>query len=180
MKRSASLTLAAALLFVLSSGLVQAQEGSNPPGQASDGAGKRRRGGVDLGLTDAQKADLRQSAETTRHERVQKSADLRQAKQDLRSLLRAETVDETAVNAKLAEVQAAQGALMKLRIDSVLAMKRILTPEQQKKMAERREHRGEKVRHRIEKRRELRSKVRRHRHGAVSEPSLEDGGGAYN
>lgn len=89
----------------------------------------------DLGLTDVQKADLQKARETTRRERIRRTADLRIARLDLQSLLRAEKVDEKAVAAKLAEVQAAQGALLKLRVDSVLAMKKILTPEQQKKMA---------------------------------------------
>lgn len=88
-----------------------------------------------LGLTDVQKADLQKAREATRRERIRKTTDLRIARLDLRSLLRAEKVDEKAVAAKLAEAQAAQGALLKLRIDSVLAMKKILTPEQQKKMA---------------------------------------------
>jgi Spy/CpxP family protein refolding chaperone len=95
-----------------------------------------------LGLTEAQQADMRKMRETAQRDRLRKSTDLKIAAMDLKSLLRAEKVDEKAVATKLAEVQAARGALMKMRIDNTLAMKRILTPEQQKKMAELRAHRG--------------------------------------
>jgi Spy/CpxP family protein refolding chaperone len=91
---------------------------------------------AELGLTDVQQADIRKAMESARRDRLRKSTDLKIARMDLQSLLRAEKVDEKAVAAKLAEAQAAQGALMKLRVDTALAMKRILTPEQQKKLAE--------------------------------------------
>jgi Spy/CpxP family protein refolding chaperone len=95
-----------------------------------------------LGLTDAQQADIHKVREAAQRDRLRKSTDLKIAAMDLKSLLRADKVDEKAVATKLAEVQAARGALMKMRIDNTLAMKRILTPEQQKKMAELRAHRG--------------------------------------
>jgi len=105
---------------------------------------------AELGLSDVQKADIRKSVEGARRERLRKSTDLRIAQMDLRSLLRAEKVDEKAVASKLAEIQTAQGALMKVRVDSVLAMKRILTPEQQKTISELRQGRGHGVlRHRM-------------------------------
>ncbi len=96
---------------------------------------------VELGLTDVQQADLRKGMEGARRDRLRKSTDLKIARMDLQSLLRAEKVDEKAVSAKLAEAQAAQGALLKLRVDSALGVKRILTPEQQKKMNEMRDRR---------------------------------------
>ena len=97
---------------------------------------------TDLGLSDVQKSDIRKAMETAHRDRLRKSTDLKIASLDLRSLLRAERVDEKAIGVKLAEVQAAQGGLLKLRVDSALAMKRILTPEQQKKMSEMRGHGG--------------------------------------
>ena len=101
---------------------------------------------AELGLTEVQQADMRKAMETAHRDRLRKSADLKIAKFDLKSLLRAEKVDEKAVAAKLAEAQTAEGALMKLRVDTVLAMKRILTPEQQKKLQE---IRGENGRNRM-------------------------------
>jgi Spy/CpxP family protein refolding chaperone len=85
---------------------------------------------------------VRKVVEGARRDRLRKSTDLKIARMDLQSLLRAEKVDEKAIGAKLAEMQAAQGALLKIRVDSALAMKRILTPEQQKKLGEVRRERG--------------------------------------
>ena len=108
---------------------------------------------AELGLTDVQQADIRKARETAQRDRLRKSTDLKIANLDLKSLLRAEKVDEKAVAAKLAEAQAAQGALLKLRVDQALAMKRILTPEQQKKFAE---IRGEQGRARMGQRMKMR------------------------
>jgi Spy/CpxP family protein refolding chaperone len=91
---------------------------------------------AELGLSEAQRADIRKVVEGAKRDRLRKSTDLKIARMDLRSLLREEKVDERAVSGKLAEIQTVQGALLKSRVDSVLAMKRILTPEQQKKMGE--------------------------------------------
>ena len=103
---------------------------------------RRQAAKAELGLTDVQQADIQKAVETARRDRLRKSTDLKIAKMDLRSLLRAEKVDEKAIAAKLAEAQAADGALMKIKVDTALAMKRILTPEQQKKFAQMREGRG--------------------------------------
>jgi len=114
-----------------------------PEGGPMQGAMQRRQAAkAELGLTDVQQADLRKAKESARRDRLRKSTDLKIARMDLQSLLRAEKVDEKAVAAKLAEAQAAEGALMKLRVDTVLAVKRILTPEQQKKLAQMRGERG--------------------------------------
>lgn len=112
---------------------------------------------AELGLTDVQQADIRKAMETAHRDRLRKSTDLKIANLDLKSLLRAEKVDEKAVAAKLAEAQAAQGALLKLRVDTALAMKRILTPEQQKKFAE---IRGEQGRMRMGRRMKMRGMTR--------------------
>lgn len=157
MKTSLFIPTLAASLF-LSPALVAAQPQDAPPNRPNQGQGdvQMRRGPglgapmqqrrmamhADLGLTDVQKADLQKLRETSRKDRLRKSTDLKIARLDLHSLLRAEKVDEKAVAAKLAEVSAAQAAMLKLRVDSALAMKRILTPEQQKKMQSMRANRG--------------------------------------
>lgn len=157
MKRTLFLSSIGAALF-LAPVLLSAQSQETPSGRPNGrpGApGQFRRGNPDagpmergpamaprrdfraeLGLSEAQQADMRKTMENARKDRLRKSTDLRIANLDLRSLLRGEKVDEKAVAVKLAEAQAAQAALMKLRVDSAMAMKRILTPEQQKKLAE--------------------------------------------
>ena len=115
-----------------------------PMGQMGPMAPMKQRRDIkaELGLTDVQQADIRKAMETAQRDRLRKSTDLKIANLDLKSLLRAEKVDEKAIAAKLAEAQAAQGALLKLRVDRALAMKRVLTPEQQKKLAEIRSEQG--------------------------------------
>ncbi len=107
-----------------------------PGGQARPRTPGREMAWAELGLSEAQRADIRKVVEGAKRDRLRKSTDLKIARMDLRSLLREEKVDERAVSGKLAEIQTVQGALLKSRVDSVLAMKRILTPEQQKKMGE--------------------------------------------
>jgi len=136
-----------------------AAEVSTPNRQGSGHVRARRAPGAGLDLTEAQRAELRQNADAVRRERLIKNTDLRVARLDLRSLLRAKNVDEEAIAAKLADVQAAQGALLKVRVDSALAMRKILTPEQQKRMTN---MRGDRVNDRM--RRSLRDRGR-HRTG---------------
>lgn len=108
------------------------------PGQMGQMGPMRARRDIktELGLTEVQQADIRKATEAARRDRLRKSTDLKIANLDLKSLLRAEKVDEKAIAAKLAEAQAAQAALLKVRVDRALAMKRVLTPEQQKKLME--------------------------------------------
>lgn len=116
------------------------QAGGGPGAMA--GMHRRRDLKAELGLTDVQQADLRKAREAGQKDRVLKQAAARVARMELKSLLRADKVDEKAVAAKLAEVQAAQGALLRIRVDQALAMKRILTPEQQQKLQSIRGDRG--------------------------------------
>ena len=118
------------------------QERLAQAGERAQAARQRTSLAEELGLSDVQKADIRKSVETARRERLRKTTDLRIASMDLRSLMRADKVDDKAIAAKLAEIQAAQGALLKLRVDTALAMKKVLTPEQQNKAAELKRHRG--------------------------------------
>jgi protein CpxP len=133
-------------------------------GQAGMGMGmmqKRQSMKAELGLTDVQQADIRKVRENAQRDRLRKATDFKIASLDLKSLLRAEKVDEKAVAAKLADVQAAQGALLKVRVDTALAMKRILTPEQQKKMSEMRGQHGAAMGQRMGQRHNMRGAMGR-------------------
>ena len=178
MKRNISLvSTAVALLFGGVLAFAQTQDTSGAAPRSHRGANregvlgkmKERREAfkADLALTDAQSADIQKMREASRQSRQANRAAMQAARNDLRTLLSAEVVDERAVNAKVAEIQAAEGARVRLGVDSVLSLKRILTPEQQKKMAERREQRqanrarmgakgqrlGDRLRQRMQKRR---------------------------
>jgi Spy/CpxP family protein refolding chaperone len=95
----------------------------------------------ELGLSDQQAGELKKMWSDERKESVRRRADLRIARMELEELLDAPTVDEKAVAAKVKAVTDLQAAELKSRTDRRLAVKRILTPEQQQKMKElRREH----------------------------------------
>lgn len=124
--------------------MMKRHQAAGGPG-AMAGMRQRRDLKAEIGLTDVQQADLRKAREAGQKDRILKQAAARVARMELQSLLRADKVDEKAVAAKLAEVQAAQGALLKIRVDQALAMKRILTPEQQKKLQSIRGDRGHRM-----------------------------------
>jgi len=95
-----------------------------------------------LGLTDAQVADLRKLRAEGQKKRIQAHADAKVARLELRELLLAKTVDESAVRAKGKQVADLQSAMASERLESRLAMRRILTAEQAEKMMQLREGRS--------------------------------------
>jgi Spy/CpxP family protein refolding chaperone len=101
----------------------------------------------EVGLNDGQVDQLEKLWTDQRKQRIRQRADMAIARMDLRQLLGASTVDEKAVNAKVKELGDLHAASLRARVDSVLAMRKILTPEQREKMktlmrSHRREFRG--------------------------------------
>lgn len=90
----------------------------------------------ELGLSDSQVNQLRKLWTDQRKEHIRRRADLEIARLELRSLLDAPTEDERAVGAKVKELGELQASALKARVDARLAMRRILTPEQQRKLRE--------------------------------------------
>ena len=87
-----------------------------------------------LGLSDEQASRLRQVMVDAQKAGLKTRADLGVRRIELRELLRADQPDRDAVMKKVQEISELRGQLMKQRIDSLLASKAILTPEQQQKM----------------------------------------------
>ena len=103
--------------------------------------GPRRQGRPDratlekeLGLTADQAAQLKKLRVEGRKQAIRHRADLAIARLELSELMDAPTVDEKAVAAKVKAVSDLQAAALKARTDERLAMRRLLTPEQQEKM----------------------------------------------
>jgi len=61
---------------------------------------------------------------------------------ELREMLRADKPDREAVMKKVQEISDLRGQIMRQHVESLLAAKTVLTPEQQKKMRAFLEHRG--------------------------------------
>jgi Spy/CpxP family protein refolding chaperone len=100
-----------------------------------------------LGLTEAQVSQLEKLRTDERRAAIQRRADTQLARLELEQLLKADTVDEKAVAARVKQLTDLHGAALNAKVDGRLALKKILTPEQQEKLrqmrAERpRGHRG--------------------------------------
>jgi len=90
----------------------------------------------ELGLSDAQKSQIHQVRLDTRKKNIDVEAKLKLAGIELHELMNAETPDQGKINAKISEVSKWREALMRNGIETKLAVQKILTPEQRKKMQE--------------------------------------------
>jgi len=96
---------------------------------------------TELGLTDQQADRLHQIAVEAKKSSVKTQADIAVRGIELREMLRADKPDREAVMKRVQEISELRGQLMKQHIESFLAAKSVLTPEQQKKMRALMEHR---------------------------------------
>jgi Spy/CpxP family protein refolding chaperone len=89
---------------------------------------------AELGLSADQAAQLKKLRIEGRKQAIRQHADLAIARLELAELMDAPTVDEKAVAAKVKAISDLQAAALKARTDERLAMRRLLSPEQQEKM----------------------------------------------
>jgi Spy/CpxP family protein refolding chaperone len=88
----------------------------------------------ELGLTADQAAQLRKLRAEGRKQAIRQRADLAIARLELQELMDGPTVDEKAVTAKAKAIGGLQAAAFEARTSQRLAMRRLLTPEQQEKL----------------------------------------------
>ncbi len=88
----------------------------------------------ELGLSDEQATQLRGIWGEGRKAAIRRHADLAIARMDLEEALEAPTVDEKLVASRVRAVSDLQAAAIKARVDQRLALRKVLTPEQQQKM----------------------------------------------
>jgi Spy/CpxP family protein refolding chaperone len=96
-----------------------------------------------LGLTDDQVARLHKIGIDAEKTSVQVRADMEMRHIELRELMRAENPNESAIMQKLDEVNSLRGKIEKQRVQTMLAARGVLTPEQRQKVKTFMEHRGE-------------------------------------
>lgn len=156
MKRIA---MASALILVGLLALTAWAADKGPGGWGSGGGQGRGFGGpmfgflhnermkAELGLTDEQAEKLRQIFMDSRKASIRTRADLKIQRMELHELMRAEKTDRDATLKKVQAISALREQMMRQHVESMLAAKTVLTPEQQKKvhamMAERMSRRGE-------------------------------------
>ena len=125
--------------------------GGPPPGGGPGMPGMRRGGPGgpmgfgpgfrELDLTDAQKNQLKQIADSHREEFQAAGQKAGAAREGMRALMEADTIDENAIRAKSQEVAAAEAEIMILNAKVRLQSLQVLTPEQQAKLKELRSQR---------------------------------------
>lgn len=99
----------------------------------------------ELGLSDAQVADLEKLMSAQRKAAIRQRAEQQIARMELEELMRADTLDEKAVDAKIRQVTELQASAFRARIDERVAMRKVLTPEQFKKWQQMRGPFGERA-----------------------------------
>jgi Spy/CpxP family protein refolding chaperone len=94
-----------------------------------------------LGIDEGQAEQLRQIRRDQQKAHVRLRADMEIARMELEELLLADAVNESAINAKVGEVAKLQTAALHSRIDGRLAVRKILSAEQAKKLERLRQRR---------------------------------------
>jgi Spy/CpxP family protein refolding chaperone len=89
-----------------------------------------------LDLTAAQKASIREIRTTMQKVMIQKRADLKTARLELREQLRKDTVNMGAVESQVMKLKGLRSAMMLEAIKSREMIKAALTPDQRKKLAD--------------------------------------------
>src|SRR5512134_350626 len=120
------LMAAVAVVAVAGSVVAQAARGRRAP-RRPDPAALR----AELGLSDEQAAQMEKIGADGRKLAIRQRADLAIARIELEELMNAPVVDQKAIDARVKAVADLQAAQLKARTDQRLALRRILTPEQQ-------------------------------------------------
>ncbi|MGH7494538.1 MAG: Spy/CpxP family protein refolding chaperone [bacterium] len=131
MKRQLWYTVTALLVTAFCVSALQAQ-----PRQRTRAEGMHERLAEALNLSDEQKAQIRQIMVDTRKKNIDTKAKLELAQLELHELMRVDAPDQKKIDAKITEVSKLRETMMRARIESRLAMQKLLTPEQRKKMQE--------------------------------------------
>jgi len=123
----------AAIVLMASLAMAQPRGGMM---QRAEGERMRKPMWEQLGLTDQQKEQIRQTMLNTRKKNIDVEAKQKLARIELHELMAADAPDQNKINAKISELSKAHETLMRNRIESMLAVQKVLTPEQRQKAKE--------------------------------------------
>jgi periplasmic protein CpxP/Spy len=123
----------AALMLMGSMAMAQPRGGMM---QRAQGEQMRKPWAEQLGLTDEQKAQVRQIMLDTRKKNIDVEAKQKLARIELQELMGADTPDQKKIDAKVDELSQIRTTLMHNRINTLLAVQKVLTPDQRKKAKE--------------------------------------------
>jgi Spy/CpxP family protein refolding chaperone len=83
-----------------------------------------------LGLSDAQREQIKAIREEEQKQMKQPEADVRTAEGELRTLVESENPDAGAIDAQVERIGALRTAILKARLTALLGVRSVLTPEQ--------------------------------------------------
>jgi Spy/CpxP family protein refolding chaperone len=95
---------------------------------------RRRETLAQLGLTDQQRDRIAEIRDRHQREAIEQRARLRLARLDLHKLLRADRPDRGAIDRQIDELARLRAELGKARIGSMLEVRSVLTPAQQRRL----------------------------------------------
>jgi Spy/CpxP family protein refolding chaperone len=108
-----------------------------PQGAGPGGPGFRFPGRAaleSLGLSDAQRTKLEDLRDQSQREAIRAGADLRLAELDLRKLVESDKPDQARVDAAIERMGSLRTAMLKSRINNLIAFRNLLTPAQRAKL----------------------------------------------
>jgi len=148
------ISLAVIAVFLVSGNLYAESQCGAPEGGRGNGKGdKFQKLAEELNLTPEQKEKLK----AQRAEFKEKNKALREKMQaknkELKNELKNPTVDRAAVNATIEDIKSLTGEKLNSRVDKILSMKDVLTPEQFTKLQEKMQEKYKKMKGKKEKRR---------------------------
>src|SRR5258708_8298512 len=87
-----------------------------------------------VGLSDAQVTQLKKLWSDQRKLAIRRRADTAIARMEMEELMDGPSIDEKALNAKVKELSDLQAATLRSRVDAQLALRKVVSPEQQQKL----------------------------------------------
>jgi len=118
--------------FAASGGEGEEARPSRRPGPGGPSRLERMR--EEAGLSDQQAEELRNLWSQHRKAAIRQRADLHVARVELQELIHAANLDEKAIAAKVKAVSDLEAAALRARVESQLAVQKVLTPEQREKL----------------------------------------------
>lgn len=184
-----TILLAAALLGAAQAPTHAQDDAATGPGARlrMHGMAGRERLARALGLTDEQRAKMREAHERQMRRSIAERADLKIAKLDLRKLVRADHPDQHAIEAQVDKIAGMRAELQKQRLATMIEIRAMLTADQRARLREMRDVRSGGMRERMrgDHSRGMREGMREALRGQRTESSgdrgptraLPDGGG---
>ena len=141
-RRTVICSMAAAMLVTAPYVFAQPMRGHDGEGKGGEKRTARmEKFAEELALTPEQREAMKAQKETSKAKMQEAQEELRTSRKALHEELQKPETDRTAIDNIVYRMKEAQGQLIDQRVDSFLAMKKILTPEQFQKMGEMKEDR---------------------------------------